>query len=1168
MASGVRQEAGIRAVGALTPSQLVAATQAYAILRELAATPWSEPLGENEGPPPFLPRLVPARFNQAVLLDGGRGSGKTTALLTLLDAFCSIWDPQRRAAAGDTDHHRRFSPLIQDPGAEGAHRAAPPTVLVPLDVVDLHPLPDTANLFLHIAGRFDTVVKSVDLAGRPPPAWHPRSPGSRRRASEAWRTFVQAVAAGWDSNVVDRRAHLDPEAYAMELEEAATKGMAVHRKFQDFLDLLVADFRDAFGRIGTGAPALPMFVVPVDDADMNPQRATELIDLLRSLWHPRVVFLMTGDSGMFLTALRAHYLAVLRRPLARLRASDQELHHLGERAGPARLAEEVYARVIPRTHRCRLRPLPPADRLVPGGSEREVTTRLRRALARLQIGEEGRAVGLDAYFDANPQTLEALPDRLRGLIDMAMAIEHKLATPRPDRALSARAVAGLWWDALARSNLSPELESRVRFAVDVDDSTQQIAVAASSLWWEAVAQDLRSIDHYPFRITAGRVTRLEVSPPYRSDADKVLLPDPVAATLMLAADVATEDPHVFFVGASPAPRTFRGVFARSEYWSERLGAAVCVHWPLPAWTSFRDHVQFSRLWLAYHRTNPRAPLDALAKQFIEIVLAVDRQPFSSDVPELPVRSWDAIAADLAAYLVTPGSARSERHRTLAGWIVESVLLLAAPEYGLKPGHANALFKAFSRPLGQHVEWLEGAVARSRRRTAALREAVSAVQSAAGGPEGWLDARTEALRLELRDPDPEHGGSKYDWCLAYEPEAQASAAGAAGPKVEEDAGERAREMFRSLSVHVPVARGTFLSGRWESVADYLQKKPRSDLDLPAAFAEGSPLRAVLEPGAARPGAPASSVLPVLWKAGVKSHGDVVSSRGGRLRVEDHVSWADKPCFRARGPGEVIYNVFEVDIELGLDPEIGEPMRSLYRLAWDVAADENDVNREGQHGAALTSFWRGVSVHIPGSGPAFCPWPVPAFDALLDWELLDESWSSTLAAVQRHLGQDPDRNAAVMDTLARSLCEATMRVVEDRDRLRIVDEAYFEPEATKERAILRRVLAGRVLHVGARESQGKPRGRRWQAFKAWRDAVPLFAAPESGLSPDAALAILEACQLTVPGASAERLDGLRAQRLERATHAVGEDQAAALIAAADRIHGPWHPWARYVDRQGAE
>ncbi|MFX8805482.1 hypothetical protein ABTM67_20120, partial [Acinetobacter baumannii] len=78
-------------------------------------------------------------------------------------------------------------------------------------------------------------------------------------------------------------------------------GVELTRHFRRFVNGLTDDYARAFGQ-------RPLFVIPIDDADMNPRRAVELVELLRNLWHPRVAFVLTGHSQLFLACLRAHYL--------------------------------------------------------------------------------------------------------------------------------------------------------------------------------------------------------------------------------------------------------------------------------------------------------------------------------------------------------------------------------------------------------------------------------------------------------------------------------------------------------------------------------------------------------------------------------------------------------------------------------------------------------------------------------------------------------------------------------------------------------------------------------------------------------------------------------------------------------------------------------------------
>ena len=57
---------------------------------------------------------------------------------------------------------------------------------------------------------------------------------------------------------------------------------------------------------------MPRLVVPIDDADMQPRRTVELLDLLRTLWHPQVVFLLAGHEDLFFKRLHADCVEALR----------------------------------------------------------------------------------------------------------------------------------------------------------------------------------------------------------------------------------------------------------------------------------------------------------------------------------------------------------------------------------------------------------------------------------------------------------------------------------------------------------------------------------------------------------------------------------------------------------------------------------------------------------------------------------------------------------------------------------------------------------------------------------------------------------------------------------------------------------------------------------------
>jgi len=345
----LRSEAGVVAWGALTEEQREAGKQVHGLLREMAVS--TEKVDKPK--PSFLPRLDKTRHNRVLLIDGGRGSGKTELLLTVLDFWRSYFLDEQPKGAPVYDDVDALHPDIK---ASYSLRGR----VVPVGLLDLHPLPPSTNLLFHIIGRFERVVEWLEEDGKAehqPAAWH-FSGSSELDSRKTWQGLLKAAAAGWDGNVKERGARLDLEAYAMELEESERQRLNVVDTFAAFLDALVKDFPR---RCNLNKPPMPMplFVLAVDDADMDPSRSVELLETVRMLWHPRLAFVLTGHSELFVHTLAEHFLGELRQPLKGSGVVASELVGLVENRPHLRLANDVYEKIIPTGHRCRVLPISP-----------------------------------------------------------------------------------------------------------------------------------------------------------------------------------------------------------------------------------------------------------------------------------------------------------------------------------------------------------------------------------------------------------------------------------------------------------------------------------------------------------------------------------------------------------------------------------------------------------------------------------------------------------------------------------------------------------------------------------------------------------------------------------------------------------------------------------------
>jgi hypothetical protein len=160
----------------------------------------------------------------------------------------------------------------------------------------------------------------------------------------------------------ERQAHIDPETFVAELDWSERERLDVLPAFRAFTDALVKDFTRWWKREWF-LQGEPLFVIPVDDADMKPDRVVELLQLANLLRHPRIAFLMTGESRLFQAMLSVHFAGVIRAPAPKINLSADELTQLGAQGQILRLARRYYDKVVPPHHRCEIPPLSPHERV-------------------------------------------------------------------------------------------------------------------------------------------------------------------------------------------------------------------------------------------------------------------------------------------------------------------------------------------------------------------------------------------------------------------------------------------------------------------------------------------------------------------------------------------------------------------------------------------------------------------------------------------------------------------------------------------------------------------------------------------------------------------------------------------------------------------------------------
>lgn len=426
----------------LFKTQQDAISEIHALLGDIAEDLVQAPGPDERDLDPLarLVRIDRARSNRVLLIEGGRGAGKTSVLVTLVD----LW--RRTLKRGAVDH--------PDPAVAAALGAL---AVVPTSIIDLQPLPESAHLMLHVCGhlRSFAALGSRDASGE--------QAGDATLTETTWEAFARGAAKVWQPRN-ERSSRLTPEDLAEELADVEVERLELDERFHKFVDALVAELRR---QREIDRPIL--LAVPIDDADLNPWRSLEVLDLIRWLRHPQVVFVLAGHSELFRQVIHAETLGNLARPLRGLRATPARVEEIYGAKKIKLLARDIYNKLIPPSHRARIYLSPSRDllkRLEP--TLRAIDVSIDAPMLR-RLNEDEPANLFEYLRDAG--LAPVLSSELRRLFHFAELVE--LPTPTAIRLTRVeRAVLELVGDAYSRSDLTDD-PFQSASAVDL----QQLATA-------------------------------------------------------------------------------------------------------------------------------------------------------------------------------------------------------------------------------------------------------------------------------------------------------------------------------------------------------------------------------------------------------------------------------------------------------------------------------------------------------------------------------------------------------------------------------------------------------------------------------------------------------------------------------------------------------------------
>jgi hypothetical protein len=671
---------------------------------EEKAPPIDEKTETSSGLHAVLPRVLATRPNGVVLIDGARGSGKTSVMLSLLNAWSELARHRQWPLDTPDPKHPEDSQEWKPPRIlpKGLHDPMPVRIL-PLPILDLRPLPESAQLIMQVAGSLLRLVEAIETEhgtgerdGREAAPWALEAADLPSR--KAWSSFVDAAARGWDSNLRERRSHLDPESFAAELEDAERLRMDVVPRWKPLVDRVLRDLVDVRGPFPKERTIL---VIPIDDADMNPARSVELLELVRVLWHPRVAFLLTGDSDLFLMILRQHFLGALRQPLRGLPVSVEEHAAIGDVDMAVDLAQAFFDKVIPASHRTQLPPVPlPERRRLLQSALEDVQT------PKTVVGSKD-VTNLYEVLENGFQLGPLLPDRVRTLMDMAAVVRSLGPT------LTGRDAVQLLRVSLSRSTLLRRHAGEILDSIDIEGGrlrtyeapwriVSRVPIAREVPVGSATAY-LRGPERYAgvFSGVAGSSSPTPArqssdSPPKERDL-ALPLDGATTSALILVKLFAEQDDssferhdEFFFVKHRPPDKS-----------------ELSIHWPVPEAPHFVGDVLFALVWhqaIGSLGTSPsQEDIDRLAFTYLWLAaeardlrggwkdgLGLERptMPHQKGPSSLP---WKELAEKLLGPVGTSSPSLT--------WARESAPLLFFPESGVSIAYGKYFFSAARNHFG-------------------------------------------------------------------------------------------------------------------------------------------------------------------------------------------------------------------------------------------------------------------------------------------------------------------------------------------------------------------------------------------------------------------------------------------------------------------------------------
>ena len=235
-----------------------------------------------------LPWLNYDKCSQLAFIDGKRGTGKSTLMATLVSLLSGdVFSDLSETIATGNKNKEEVCKLAKSLAKS----------IIILEPLDMEPLPAGTPILAAILARLERSVQHY--------CGDSRSRGlldsdlDDNREVIRFQQFKAKIARALDSNLAARKSSLDREQYGQAVIEQEDDRLELIANLTEVLTHLSKAIGN-FAKQGGSSSDEPnhLFLVPVDDVDLNPERCLELLRLLRTYSPPQMFFLLMGQFDL------------------------------------------------------------------------------------------------------------------------------------------------------------------------------------------------------------------------------------------------------------------------------------------------------------------------------------------------------------------------------------------------------------------------------------------------------------------------------------------------------------------------------------------------------------------------------------------------------------------------------------------------------------------------------------------------------------------------------------------------------------------------------------------------------------------------------------------------------------------------------------------------------